>query len=100
MTIDQIRDAVNKDVFATLGVQQNKTAAMSIGDIDNRWMTLVTFDLNPAMCGPVGAIFAKLQCDVSVGYGDDRVVMCYEYSYIHPSGGRNGYKLLKPLPSV
>ena len=88
MLIDMIEQIVAKDSFEVLGrkLSLNGLQLDSLGE----YQLIADFEINPAMCGPVGAMFSKLFCNVSVGYAKEIVYLNYEYRYEHPDGGRNG----------
>ena len=98
--------AINASLSSTIGVR----AAYSVCLDDLRlFCRLGEFEINPLMCGPVGAMFGAIRVAVFAGIGPSRrpwepsmpedytpptvLHMRYEYRYTHPDGGSNGYTL-------
>jgi hypothetical protein len=88
---------ISNAVFETIG--QRITFDVSLS---RNYQKIGDFELNPKMCGPVGAIFSNIQVAVFVAIGPapyrDAIFLRYDYKYKHPDGGSNGYTLTQELP--
>lgn len=96
----EVIDTIRKDVFKTLGVDPSwylnrmQEFGITLESLSREDINM-TFELNPAMCGPVAAMFEKISCKVCLGYNleHDFIGIEYHYSYDHPRGGSNGFRV-------
>lgn len=88
----EIQSIINKTVFNDLGLDLNQFP------VENWYQDKGTYSISPSMCGPVGKMFKTLKVTVSTAFqgGEDReksIWIRYDYKYIHPGGGNNGYQV-------
>ena len=112
MSIDVVARTISDAIFVTIG--QKPTFSFCLAELKAKYCRLGEFELNPHMCGPVGAMFASITVTVDAGIGPSHkwdpsmpedytpptvLHMRYEYRYKHPdNGGSNGHTVKHELP--
>lgn len=97
MNIKQVTEAIENEIFQTLG-QTWVNPALTLADL-LEYRTVLNTKLNPAHCGPVAAMFATISVRVSVGFDDATKTLHFnfDYAYTHANGGANGYRVRKSV---
>lgn len=100
MNTQAVLAVIDEETFKVLGTR----FVMDDVRLDDlrEWHLLGRIDINPAMCGPVAAMFDSITCAVTVGYVDrenpefpPQVHFQFHYDYNHNGGGHNGYTVRK-----
>lgn len=101
MNIQAVLSVIDEETFKVLGTR----FVMDDVRLDDlrEWHSLGKIDINPAMCGPVAAMFDTITCGVTVGYVEcnsdgkkpPQVHFQFHYDYNHNGGGHNGYTVRK-----
>lgn len=93
-TNNKIEDCFKADLFKTLGVRIDEFKEEWISD---KFTIIGKFAISPSMCGPVGAMFKTITCEVSMGYARNNLHILYCYRYEHQDGGNNGHDVRRHL---
>lgn len=102
MTLTGILSIIDEETLKTIGVHFNPED-VCLADLKDSYYTLGRVDISPAMCGPVGAMFSSINCQVQVGYVEcksdpaktPQLHFRFTYDYNHSDGGHNGYTVRK-----
>lgn len=92
MTTEQINKVLAQETFNTLGVELSGVIVA-----DEYRVVHTGLAINPAMCGPVGAMFSKIDCKVLAAIAGETLHVDYHYTYEHSNGGRNGYRVSRQI---
>jgi len=89
-TVTKICEIVEQHTFQTIGTTLYLEDKVTLKKLESYYF-VDRVRINPAMCGPVGPIFERIECIIHVSFANGKVYLRYAYDYYHPNGGHNGF---------